>query len=83
MRGKGSVEQIARLTLFALLGALVSVPLRGKGSVEQQWEIAALGYSNAVSVPLRGKGSVELILTHTDLVVILVSFRPLAGKGFC
>ena len=85
LRGKGSVE---RLELFTTLTGAdypeVSVPLRGKGSVEPGEGNAVIEFSvTFVSVPLRGKGSVEPATKGQKLPSSPLSFRPLAGKGFC
>ena len=60
----------------------VSVPLRGKGSVERTSLTSQRSLSGIlVSVPLRGKGSVELAPEKLDWWIPDAVSVPLRGKG--
>ena len=60
----------------------VSVPLRGKGSVEPYRYTATLAVGSwVVSVPLRGKGSVEPANRERSTLIRFLVSVPLRGKG--
>ena len=70
----------ARSPLSAYKGSAVSVPLRGKGSVERATGLSLIGQLDFVSVPLRGKGSVELAEGNFDAESLTSRFPSPCGE---